>query len=96
MHSSSNGDSDNANEHIKQTSYHYHQMYKPQTSRRRSTTYPHNNTRQIKIQQKVFGVDQQTSSFSKYLIKSRIVTMMRKLNYLSIFYERILMLRSTE
>ncbi|CAF1168766.1 unnamed protein product [Rotaria sordida] len=61
IYSSSNGDSDNANEYIKrheQTNLHYHSQL-----RRRITIYSNNNTRQINIQQKLFGVDQQTSSF---------------------------------
>ncbi|CAF4524002.1 unnamed protein product, partial [Rotaria sp. Silwood2] len=65
VYSSSNGDSDNANEYIKhheQGNLHHHIYH--QQSRRRRTTYTNNNhTQQVNIQQKVFGVDQQTSSF---------------------------------
>ncbi|CAF2757119.1 unnamed protein product [Rotaria sp. Silwood2] len=65
IYSSSNGDSDNANEYIKrreQGHLHHH----PQ-QRRRTTTY-HGittpaNTRQATILQRIFGVDHQTSSF---------------------------------
>ena len=71
IYSSSNGDSDNANEYIKrreQANLHHHQY--PQ-QRRRTTTYhggtapPPANIRQPTILQKIFGVDHQTSSFSK-------------------------------
>jgi hypothetical protein len=65
IYSSSNGDSDNANEYIKrreQVNLHHHhyqqQQQQQQQPRRRTVTY-HGNT------QKLFGVDQQTSSFRK-------------------------------
>ncbi|CAF1237805.1 unnamed protein product [Rotaria sp. Silwood1] len=67
IYSSSNGDSDNANEYIKRREQaHLHHHHYPQ-SRRRTTTYHENitpaNTRQATILQKIFGVDHQTSSF---------------------------------
>ncbi|CAF3799329.1 unnamed protein product [Rotaria magnacalcarata] len=66
LNSSSNGDSDNANEYSKRhehTSSHHHGGYhQPAPRRHRTMTCP-NNTSQVNIQQKVFGVDQQTSSF---------------------------------
>jgi len=63
IHSSSNGDSDNANEKTNLHHQQQQQLYQQQ-QRRRTTTY-HGNTRSINIQQNLFGVDQQTSSFSK-------------------------------
>jgi hypothetical protein len=72
IYSSSNGDSDNANEYIKRREQaHLHHHHYPQ-QRRRTITYhggtsqPPTNTRQPTILQKLFGVDHQTSSFSKY------------------------------
>ncbi|CAF3578460.1 unnamed protein product [Rotaria socialis] len=67
IYSSSNGDSDNANEYIKRREQaHLHHHHYPQ-QRRRTTTY-HGvitpaKTRQATILQKLFGVDHQTSPF---------------------------------
>ena len=81
IYSSSNGDSDNANEYIKrreEAHLHHHQHQQQQhyfQQRRRTSTYHAGttlppsqpaNTRQPTILQKLFGVDHQTSSFSKY------------------------------
>lgn len=69
IYSSSNGDSDNANEYIKRREQgHLHHHHYPQ-QRRRTTTY-HGvttpaKTRQPTILQKLFGVDHQTSPFGK-------------------------------
>lgn len=72
IYSSSNGDSDNANEYIKRREQaHLHHHHYPQ-QRRRTITYhggtgpPPANTRQPTILQKLFGVDPQTSSFGMY------------------------------
>jgi len=72
IYSSSNGDSDNANEYIKRREQaHLHHHHYPPQQRRRTTTYHSGtapvpaHTRQPTILQKLFGVDHQTSSFSK-------------------------------
>lgn len=72
--SSSNGDSDNANEYIKRREQaHLHHHHYPPQQRRRTNTYhngvapSHAHTRQPTILQKLFGVDHQTASFSKRL-----------------------------
>lgn len=70
INSSSNGDSDNANEYIKRREHghlHHHHYPPQQQQQRRRTTVYHNgstaHTRQPTILQKLFGVDHQTSSF---------------------------------
>ncbi|UJR31585.1 hypothetical protein I4U23_019072 [Adineta vaga] len=70
IYSSSNGDSDNANEYIKRREQ-AHLQHHQYTQRRRTTTYhgggtcppPPAPTRQPTILQKLFGVDHQTSSY---------------------------------
>jgi hypothetical protein len=79
IYSSSNGDSDNANEYIKrrEQAHLHHHIYPQQQQRRRTTTYHAGtlpspaNTRQPTILQKLFGVDHQTSSFSNYSIDKK-------------------------
>ncbi|CAF0774793.1 unnamed protein product [Adineta ricciae] len=67
IYSSSNGDSDNANEYIKRHEQAHLQHHHYPQQRRRTTTYhggaPPANTRQPTILQKLFGVDHQTSSY---------------------------------
>ena len=69
IYSSSNGDSDNANEYIKRHEQAHLQHHHYPQQRRRTTTYHGGalpaNTRQPTILQKLFGVDHQTSSYSK-------------------------------
>jgi len=73
INSSSNGDSDNANEYIKRREHghlhHHHYPSQQQQQQRRRTAAYHTgsstHTRQPTILQKLFGVDHQTSSFSK-------------------------------
>ena len=76
IYSSSNGDSDNANEYIKRHEQAHLQHHHYPQQRRRTTTYHGGalpaNTRQPTILQKLFGVDHQTSSYSKW----NFVTMM--------------------
>ncbi|UJR15093.1 hypothetical protein I4U23_002060 [Adineta vaga] len=71
VYTSSNGDSDNANEkshhhhhhhHQPQQHYPHYQQQQQQLSRRRTATY-HGPTYSINLQQNLFGVDPQTSSF---------------------------------
>jgi hypothetical protein len=78
IYSSSNGDSDNANEYIKRREQaHLHHHHYPPQQRRRTTTYHSGtapvpaHTRQPTILQKLFGVDHQTSSFSKRYFHSK-------------------------
>ncbi|CAF1400332.1 unnamed protein product [Adineta steineri] len=69
IYSSSNGDSDNANEYIKRREQgHLQHHHYPQVRSRRTTYHGGTgptpaNTRQPTILQKLFGVDHQTSSF---------------------------------
>jgi len=71
INSSSNGDSDNANEYIKRREHghlhHHHYPSQQQQQQRRRTAAYHTgsstHTRQPTILQKLFGVDHQTSSF---------------------------------
>ncbi|CAF3728402.1 unnamed protein product [Rotaria sp. Silwood1] len=60
IYTSSNGDSDNTNEYIKQCEQ---ENLHHQSSLRCQKIIYKNNTRKINIQEKLFGVDQQTSSF---------------------------------
>ncbi|CAF1076841.1 unnamed protein product [Adineta steineri] len=62
IYTSSNGDSDNANDKGNGRHNQYYQQQQQQQPRRRKTTYP-GNTRSLNIQQNLFGVDQQTSSY---------------------------------
>ena len=85
IYSSSNGDSDNANEYIKRREqahlhHHHHQNQHHYSQQRRRTTAYHGgtapppaHTRQPTILQKLFGVDHQTASFSKSRNKQKSI-----------------------